>query len=238
VSAAAPPVRHILWSGATRIVASRYPPVQLFERVSADPAVWEALAAADMLVNPRMRDEVGEIHLVPPEDRVSGPGASFVMAAFTHLNPLGSRFSAGRFGVYYAARDLATAVAETTFHFARFARDAGDPPRYEDFRVLVSRIDARLHDVGSLPSEEREPLLDPDSYAASQPWAAALREAGSHGVHYPSVRQAGGKCVGIFRPLSAGLPRVVRHLQYHWDGEAVRRYFDYGTGAWVALTGS
>ena len=31
------------------------------------------------------------------------------MAAFTHLNPEGSRFSDGSYGVYYAAHTLATA---------------------------------------------------------------------------------------------------------------------------------
>ena len=31
-----------------------------------------------------------------------------------------------------------------------------------------------------------------------------------------------------------GAPYVVP-VWYHWDGEAVRRYFDYGTGAWTDL---
>jgi hypothetical protein len=87
--------------------------VPLFERVSSDPAVWEALIAAEMLVNPRIRNDVGEIHLVPPNERVSGPGASYVMAAFTHLNPRGSRFSDGTYGVYYAGREFETALRET-----------------------------------------------------------------------------------------------------------------------------
>ncbi len=230
-----PPRRRITWTRATRIVAARFPPVNLFERVSTDPGVWEALVAAEMLVNPRVRDEVGEIQLVALRDRVSGPGASLVMAAFTHLNPAGSRFSDGSYGVYYAAGDLPTAVAETAHHFARFARDAGDGPRYEDFRVIVGKLDDRLHDLARLAAPLRAPLLDPDSYAASQPWARALRDAGSRGLHYPSVRHARGRCVAIFRPRSVGLPRAVGHLQYHWDGAAVRRYFDYGSGSWVDL---
>ncbi len=55
-----------------------------------------------MLVNPRLRNEAGAIHLVPPEERVTGPGATWVMAPFTHFNPNGSRFSDGTYGVYYA----------------------------------------------------------------------------------------------------------------------------------------
>ena len=141
-----PPLKRVDWPAATRIIASRYPPIDLYERVSPDPAVWDALVAAEMLTNPRLRDEVGDIRLVPVEERVAGPGASYVMAPFTHLNPKGGRFSDATHGAYYAASDLPTAVAETSYHFARFAADAADGPRYEDMRVIVGRIDAELHD--------------------------------------------------------------------------------------------
>lgn len=230
-----PPVRRIVWPAATRIIATRYPPIDLYERVSPDPAIWEALIAAEMLVNPRIRDEVGEIRLVPVAERVSGPGASYVMAAFTHLNPRGSRFSDGAYGVYYAAADFATAIAETAWHFGRYAAESRDGPRYEPMRELVGRIDAELHDLGGLTAAERAPLLDPDSYGVSQAFAAELRAAGSHGLHFPSVRRRGGRCVAAFRPGAVGLPVQGRHLTYHWDGTTVRRYFDHQTEAWIAL---
>ncbi len=230
-----PRLRRVRWPEATRIIASRHPPIDLFERVSTDPAVWEALIAAETLVNPRVRDELGEIHLVPPADRVSGPGASYVMAAFTHLNPKGSRFSDGSYGVYYAGRDFRTALRETAWHFARFATDSRDGPRYEDMRVLVGRIEARLHDVASLPPALGATILDPDSYGASRAFAAALREAGSPGLVYPSVRDPGGRCAAVFRPTVIGLPRQTRHLKYHWDGRRVGRYFDYATERWQSV---
>src|SRR6185437_8938442 len=127
-----PPLKRVEWPAATRVIASRYPPIDLYERVSPDPAVWEARIAAEMLTNPRLRDEAGDIRLVPPEERISGPGASYVMAPFTHLNPKGGRFSDATHGAYYAASDLPTAIAETAYHFARFAADSADGPRYED----------------------------------------------------------------------------------------------------------
>jgi hypothetical protein len=227
--------RRVAWSRATRIVASRYPPIDLFERVSPDPAVWEALIAAEQLVNPRVRDEVGEIRLVAPEERVSGPGASFVMASFTHVNPAGSRFGDGTYGVYYAARELETAIRETAHHFARYAADSGDGPRYENMRVLVGRIDNRFTDVGALPAALRAKILDPDSYAESQRFGAALHAADSNGVVYPSVRHEGGQCVGAFRPKAVGVPVQSKHLEYHWDGTRVVRYFDYERETWVGL---
>ena len=209
-------------------LATRYPPIQLYERVSPDPAVWDALIAAEALVNPRVRDEAGEIQLVPTTERVSGPGASYVMAAFTHRNPLGSRFSDGSYGVYYCAQDRATALAETAFHVARFARDAADEPRYEDLRVLVARL---MSGFTTSPEwiRHRARRCCIRTPMRSQPWGRALREANSRGIHYPSVRHPGGRCLAVFRPKSVGLPRVASHVQLHWDGTAVRRWFDYGT---------
>jgi len=229
------PTRRVAWTHATRIVAARHPPIDLFERVSRDPAVWEALIAAEQLVNPRVRDEVGEIHLVPPEDRVSGPGASWVMASFTHRNPRGSRFSDGPYGVYYAARDLETAIRETAHHFARLARDSNDGPRYEDVRALVGTIASRFVDVASLPPARRAKILDPDDYAASRVFAAPLRDAGAGGIVYPSVRHAGGQCVAAFRPKAVGIPVPGPALKYHFDGTRVARWFDYARETWVPL---
>jgi hypothetical protein len=229
------PLRRIAWSRATRIVATRHPPIDLFERVSPDPAVWEALIAAEQLVNPRVRDEVGEIHLVPPAERVGGAGASWVMAPFTHRNPVGSRFSDGSYGVYYAARDLMTAIRETAFHFARFARDSSDGPRYEHMRALVGRVANRFVDASGLPAQRRARVLDPQSYAESRAFGAAVRAAGRNGIVYPSVRDPGGQCVAAFRPKAVDIPVQGAALQYHWDGTRVVRYFDYASEVWTPL---
>jgi hypothetical protein len=102
-------------------------------------------------------------------------------------------------------------------------------------RVLVSRIDARFHDLETLPRAAQERLLDPDSYAPSQPFGAWLRQAGSNGLVYPSVRHRGGRCVAAFRPKTVGLPVQTKHLQYHYDGRRVVRYFEYQESAWRLL---
>lgn len=227
-------LRRVDWPQAWRIVASRYPPIDLFERLTDNPAVWDALIALEQLTNPRLRDEVGDIALVPPDERVSGPGAGYVMASFTHVNPNGSRFGDGAFGVYYAAAALRTAIAETVFHFEAYARDSADPPREADMRVLVGSIDADFADVAALDAERRARVLASDSYAASRAFADEVRAAGLNGVTYPSVRDPGGDCVAAFRPRAVGLPRQERHLRYRWNGARVDRYFDYAQDAWIS----
>lgn len=227
--------RRVTWPQTWRIIASRYPPINLFERLSADPRVWEALIALEQRTNPRVRDEIGEIRLVPPERRVAGPNASWVMAPFTHVNVRGSRFSDGSYGVYYAARELITAIRETAHHFARFAADSNDPPRRETMRVLRGTVDHLLDDVASVEASARSAILDKDSYAVSQPFGAARRANDSDGLVYPSVRHEEGQCIAAFWPNVVGIPVQERHLQYEWDGTRVRRYFDFELQVWGDL---
>ena len=47
---------------------------------------------------------------------------------------------------------------------------------------------------------------------------------------YPSIRDPGGECVGLFYPDGAGNPVQGRHLDYHWDGMRVDLYRDLSGG--------
>lgn len=211
------PTSHVTWKPCWRIIPSRFPPIQLFERV-ADPADLEAVMEIEGLTNPRLRDEVGDIRLVPPEDRISGPGTSAIMAAFTHLNPEGSRFTDGSFGVFYAGRELETAITETKHHRARFMRATSQGRMELDMRVYVIDLDGMLHDLRGRQAEF--PLAyHAESYAASQHLAATLRKEGSHGIAYDSVRHPGGACAAVFRPPVLSNCRQERHLCYVWDGQ-------------------
>ena len=222
-----------------RIVRSIYPPIDLFEDI-ADPGDWELLAAAEAKTNPRVRDQIGAIHLVPPERRVSGPGASWVMAAFTHISPLrASRFSDGSYGVYYAGDRFEVALRETVFHFERFMRATREEPATADFRELVGSVDAQLHDLRA--DARFAACLDPDParYPVSQALARGLRdEHGSNGIVYPSVRHLRGTAIAAFWPDVVGIPVQGRHLCYRWNGERADAYFIYGQEEWLSLPAS
>lgn len=116
------------------------------------PADLEAVPAIEALTNDRLRDEVGEFSLVPPAERISGPGTAAIMAAFTHLNPSGSRFSDGSFGVFYCARALETAIAETSHHRAKFLAATREARMELDMRVYLVDLDAELHDLRAMPA--------------------------------------------------------------------------------------
>jgi hypothetical protein len=212
------------WTPCWRIIPSRFPPLQLFERV-ADPGDLEAVMELEGLTNPRVRDEVGDIRLVAPEDRISGPGTSIIMAAFTHPNPEGSRFADGSFGVCYAGRELETAIEETKYHRAKFMRATHEGRMELDMRVYVMDLDGLLHDLRGLRAEF--PLVyQLETYGAAQHLASELRKEGSHGIAYDSVRRASGACVAIFRPPVLSNCRQERHLCYVWDGHAITSVYE------------
>lgn len=207
-----------------RIVASRLPTIHLFERV-ANPADWEALYELESLTNPRLRNEVGDLTLVPVAERVSGPNASVVMAPFTHLSPQGTRFTDGRFGAYYAAESVDTAISETRFHRENFLRATSQPPIELEMRCYLSDVSCELHDLRTRRADLPD-IYDPASYAASQKFGRQLRDAGSNGIAFESVRRAGGECVAVFRPRLVQNVRQGVHLRYAWDGNSIRDVYE------------
>ena len=218
------PVTQVRWQPCYRIIPSRFPPIALFEAV-ADPADLEAVFQIEAMTNDRLREEAGDLALVPPEDRISGPGTSPIMAAFTHLNLEGDRFTDGSYGVFYAGLTLATAIAETRHHRAKFLAATDEPAQELDMRVYAVDLDAPLHDIRGA-REALPALYHPDSYAVSQETARRLRDEGANGIVYESVRDAGGECAAVFRPRLLSNCRQERHLTYVWDGSEINSVYE------------
>ena len=216
---AAVPTRAVLWRSSVRIIPSRFPPIDLFERV-ADPADLEAVFAVEALTNPRLRESVGALHAVPAPDRVTGAGAGFIMAPFTHLSADGARFSTATFGAYYAADTRATAIAETVYHRERFMRATAQPAMELTMRVLLATVRGDLLDLRGA-RDTHAALYHSTDYTASQSFARTHRAEGAAGVVYHSVRDPDGECVAIWRPRLVTGCRQGAHLGYVWDGSRI-----------------
>lgn len=211
------PLVRIDWHPAFRIIPTRFPTINLFDRV-ASPDDFDALYALEAMTNDRIRDEVGEIELVPKEERLFGPGCGPIMAAFTHLNPSGSRFSDGSFGVFYAAYQKQTAIAETTYHQARFLRATNEGPIQLQMRVYHVEVAGALHDLRGLEADH--PVYDSNVYGVPQGIGKTLRQEGSNGVVYRSVRDQDGQCIAAFRTAILSNCRHGSQMLYQWDGSA------------------
>ncbi len=214
-------VNRVNWPQTHRLVMSHYPPIDLFDDV-ADPRDWEALAIAQARTNPRIDEEIGDLSLVPRDRRLSGDGASWVMAAFTHVSPdRASRFGNGSYGVYYAGDTLETALREHTFHMARFYAASSNAPGWiSQVRQLIGSIDSDLADIREGDNSD---ILDPDlaTYPSAQTFARRMKDEGLNGIVYPSQRHSEGECIAAFYPDVVTPPRQGDHFRYHWNGREV-----------------
>ena len=182
-------------------------------------------AQAARLVPSRYRP--GDLAAQDPSRILFGPGAGWINACY--LVPRPGRFSTARQGAFYAARELATSLAEVRYHLELSYRTEGIQEAQDlEYRALRVHLAGTFHDLRS-KARTRAPwsaVYDPVSYAASQALAGQLRGAGSRGILWLSLRHAGGECCAVFDP---GTLRACRHdtyLTFRWNGREVAQVYE------------
>lgn len=235
MSTSLPPKKLIRWSKTYRLIPSRYPPIDLFERI-AEPEDWDIVAEIESLTNPRLRDEIGELSLVPANERIAGTGATVIMAAFTHIGRP-SRFSDGSYGVYYASNSLLGSLYEVAYHQGVFLSQTNEPKTSLQLRTYIGQISRHLFDVrGGWPE-----VHDPNSYTVSQHLGYLIHTLAGIGIVYNSVRFKGADNIGILTPkalaAAAGKPHLIQgpHITLKWDGSSFKRYIIMGEDYWKPL---
>ncbi|MBI4755755.1 MAG: RES family NAD+ phosphorylase [Betaproteobacteria bacterium] len=218
------PTSRLAWAPAYRVIPTRFPAVGLFERVAA-PEDFDALYALEAMTNDRIRDDLGDITLVPADERLFGPGSTSIMAAFTHPNPQGNRFSDGSYGVFYCARSRITAVEESRHHQARFMDATREPPMRLQMRLYTVEASGEVTDLREACQAEPR-IVDPHDYGYAQGIGRALRARGAAGIHYPSVRHAGGECLAALRTAIVRNCLHSAYLEYHWSGQSIEAVFE------------
>ena len=211
-----PPITDLRGKSQFRIIPSIYPPINFFENL-VEPSEMEILWEIESLTNDRLREETGDILIVPTEDRICGPGSSVIMAAFTHLSK-STRFSDGSFGVYYAGLSHETAIRETAYHREIFLSATKEGPCEITMRLDEGKILKPFHDIRE---KNFSAIHHPNTYIKSQQFGKRLRDIGSWGLLYNSVRHKKGTRIAAFRPPAISIPHSVLHLKYIWNGEKI-----------------
>ena len=195
-----------------RLVNSKFPPIPLFDDV-ADADELEAVYACQALTNPRLQNDIGNLNLLPFEEIPFGiDGLSYAVAPFTHINPDGSRFSAGDFGVLYIADSSKTAIAEVAYHQYQYLSKVQDLA-YDRFVFRELCCTFTTDEFKYLENcTATEAILAPNDYHQSQQLGLALRQNKVAGLRYPSVRRQGTYCYGLFSPRT--VKRVIQAKHY------------------------
>jgi hypothetical protein len=204
---------------AYRLINSKFPPIALFDDVaSADE--FEVLFEIQALTNPRLKNEVGQLELIPRGEIPFGiVGCSYATAPFTHINPAGSRFSDGSFGVLYLADSMETALAEVRHHQGLYwSKVPGLNYERFVFRGLTcSFMDTGMKDATALPIND--PVYAPDDYSHSRALGQAIRKTGCPGLRYRSVRLPGSVCWALMTPRPVSSIIQTAHYEMVWNGQ-------------------
>ncbi|MFT4926399.1 MAG: hypothetical protein ACI8WB_002497 [Phenylobacterium sp.] len=202
---------------AWRLINSKFPPIDIFDDV-ADASEFTALFAIQQLTNPRLQNEVGNLALLPPAQIPFGiTGCSYACAPFTHVNPDGSRFSDGSFGVLYLADEPETAVSEVLYHQQKYWQNVPDLA----FDSIVMRglkfsFSAELVDLS-----QDVTITHPDDYGAARITGARLLNEASEGIQYLSVRKPGATCWALMTPKNVHYAMQSSHYEFIYDGSQI-----------------
>ena len=203
---------------AYRLVNSRFPPIDLFDDV-ADQTEFEAVYRIQSLTNPRLQNEVGKLELITTREIPFGiPGCSYAVAPFTHLNPEGSRFSDGSFGVLYVADSIETAIAEVRHHQHRYWSkvQALNYDRFTFRGLTCSFNDGGMSDAVPVPLADE--IYAPADYTHSRQLGRALKSGSAIGLRYNSVRAPGKRCWALMTPRPMSAIVQSSHYEMVWNG--------------------
>ena len=169
-------------------------------RLTDDLADLSALFELEGVTNDRLLGEAGLLPGITVRELVFGLSYSHIVnAAFTHPNPVGSRFNGPERGCWYAAFARSTSELEVAYHRGKELQEINwqetETFTYVDF---LADFRGQFHDIRNDPRFRN--CLDPNSYGTPQHLARRLLEIGSAGIVYPSVRHKPGTCIASFRP--------------------------------------
>jgi hypothetical protein len=203
----------IRWNPCFRVTSWRARPEAVFENVADPGDLADVLAVL----------AVGAPVIIDPARAATGPGAGWVMLPFLRIGP--SRFTDGtRYGLFHAGRPQATAIAETSFHYARFLAGSKEGPTLLGVQMLRCAVRGNMIDIRG--GQKAWPSLydpDPANYGPAQQWADGVERNGQDGIVYDSIRNPGGSCVAVLKPRCVSGCRLTGYFAYEWDGTAIVR---------------
>lgn len=202
-----------------KLIPGRFPPVRHFEHI-AHERDWDSLDSILAMTDDQARDEIGQIELVPANERFGGRHAAQVMAAFTSFNPAGSRFSDGSYGVFYLQLNQEDAISEARSEASAFLTATKERPiklRLGLYSVGLAGNAADLRNVETIRRESAES----DTWNESRALGVRLRAEGMAGVLYPAADAQGKDSLALFK--ASALTDCVRDalVELNWDGRAI-----------------
>lgn len=205
-----------------RWINSKFPPIHLFDDV-ASTEEFEDLYEIQALTNPRLQNEIGNLNLLPTSEIPFGiTGCHYAAAPFTHINPNGSRFSDGSFGLMYIGDTTETAQKEVEYHQGIYwTRIPGLHYDRFVFKELICTFGVKSG-LDASAVTMLDDIYSPTDYTYSRKLGQAIKNSRAYAaLRFNSIRRAGGICFALFTPKEVLEVIQAKHYEMIWDGKAI-----------------
>lgn len=189
----------------------------LFDDLTDDPDDYATAHAIEALYTPPFYQSRNPIIDRPFEESQWFDAVQF---PFEHWQE--SRFSQGKFGVWYGASQLVTTVYETAYHWLkRTLLEEGELTvgRELQRKIYTVAVDALLLDVRGLV-KSYPALISRSDYSLTQQIGHIVHRQGHPGLITKSARYE-GDVQAIFNPSVLSDPKPVQWLSYQITGSGV-----------------
>lgn len=201
-----------------RLIPSRFPTVNLYERIAANGA-QDVLAQIETLTNPRVRDKEEAARVSSVDVEMSPKFQNWNQAPFSYPNPAGSRYLGPLYRAMELFKSLESALAASIKKREAFLAATNHRPTNVDMRVLKHEFSGefvdRSHDPIDMPQEERWKIGE------------RLLEAGKHGVYYRCPELPHCFAVSLFDGEGLRPAKQAEHFRFRWDGERIPWIYPY-----------
>ena len=207
-----------------RLIPSRFPPVDLCERLSPSEE-WPELHAIEDLTNPRVRERQ-YLTGVSSVEHGSPQLQNWNHAPFAYQNPEGSWLLDPFLGNLELADCLQTALAMSIRRRELFLSRTLEPALSLDMRVLQHGVSGMFADLTG---------LDPQATQDAR-WEAgelALR-SGVDGAVFACPVRPGARCISVFKAAALEKSVQTEHFRFVWDGDRIRALYAFSNGEMVA----
>jgi hypothetical protein len=195
---------------------------------SLSATLWRGVEAQHKVATLKVVDTLAEQQRLeelleeskPPLPREATALHYLLATPFRYASPWPSRFRAAHEpGVWYGARALRSACAETGYWRWRFAADSDalrDEQVVSELTFFQAQVRGRVADLAAPPWNEFEAAwMHSSDYTATHALARAARDVELHWIHYRSVRDPQhGACGAVLRAPALRMGDLTR--QHTW----------------------
>ncbi|MFN3725441.1 MAG: RES family NAD+ phosphorylase [Allosphingosinicella sp.] len=203
-----------------RLIPSRFPPVDLYERFGS-PALVAGAQRLEGITNPRLASR--QRIMTGPQAGTVNPNRlqNWNHAPFAYRNPEGTYWLDPAYGALDLAADEETALAIAVQRREQFLRRTSEPAIDLDMRLLITPVEGDFVDF-----EEDEPAVEE---IERRRLGRVLYEEGVSGILHRRSGLCNARFLSVFKGRVLGASVQATHYRFVWDGSSIRSVYDFGS---------